>query len=123
MQEFKNVIAPCLIQDDPEKLIIDVIPPPELHLYEHIVTKLADLLGEVNPSVLEFFKRKCIVRHGYNGGGYDGPNCKKILFNLDELDALSDLNTLPSISTLRKFKAGDKVFFKYFIILNIYKMC
>ena len=51
------------------------------------------------------------------------PTVKKILSNLDELEALSDLNTLPIISTLRKFKAGDKVFLKYFIILNTYKMC
>ncbi len=106
MKEFKNLIAPCLLKEEPNKYIIDVIPIPELHVYEHVVTKVADLLTEVNPSVQEFFTAKCISRHGYNGGGYDGPNCKNILKSLDDLEATTDLTTVPMITTLRKFKAG-----------------
>ena len=106
MKEFKNVIGPCILKEEPEKLVIQVIPPPELHLYEHIITKVTDTICAVDPSYKDFLNSKNITRHGYNGGGYDGPNYKKIVECMDELEAMADLRTMPMIATLRKFKQG-----------------
>ena len=84
-------------------LIRYVIPPPELHLYEHVVTKVTDILmSDVAPS----WRRRLVTRYGYNGGGYNGPNCRKVLSSLDELMTVAPVPMIPCIQTLRKFKKG-----------------
>ena len=47
MQIYKNVFIPCLPQENPDTLTIDIVLFPELHLFEHIVTQVTDvLMGE-----------------------------------------------------------------------------
>ena len=106
MQEYKNVINKCLLEEEEDVFVIDVVPPPELHLFEHVVTKIADELTK-DVMINNFFALKGITRHGYNGGGYDGPNCNKILHNLDEITSLAGMSSLPFIDSLRKFKKGQ----------------
>ena len=54
----------------------------------------------------QFFSQHTITRHGYNGGGYDGPNSKKILGLLDEMAKIIQVDFQPCILVLRKFKQG-----------------
>ena len=103
MQNYKNVIHECILRESFETEVLDVIPPPELHLYEHIVTKIADIIT-TDKNVEQFFSQHTITRHGYNGGGYDGPNSKKILGLLDEMAKIIQVNFQPCILVLRKFK-------------------
>ena len=64
-----NVLNECLLEEDDDKLVLHVIPPPELHLLMHVVTKIVDLMWE---DVKTLFENEGIFRHGYNGGGFDG---------------------------------------------------
>jgi hypothetical protein len=100
-----NVIHPCLIKEDPSKLILDQLPPPELHLLIGVVNKLMDLLiAQVGLEWTEHWtKSHHIIRHGYSGGGYDGKNSKKILECLDDLSNQVPLICLPIIDVLRSF--------------------
>ena len=90
------------MKEKPEKLVIEIISPPELHLYEHIITKITDIICDLDPSYKDFLNSKNITGHGYN----DGPNCKKIVHCMDEVKAIADLMIIPMIATLRKFKGG-----------------
>ena len=44
MKNFKNVIKPSLLKESDDTLVLDVVPPPELHLLMKIVTVCAQLL-------------------------------------------------------------------------------
>ena len=74
MMAFKNVIHSCLLDYDDKELVLDVVPPPELHLLMGVVNKIVDLLIKVWPGVLDWCRSKGITRHGYQGGGLDGNN-------------------------------------------------
>ena len=76
MQHYKNAIETSLLEETADKLVLDIIPPPEYHLFEHHVTIVADVLFK-NEALANFLHGKTVIRHGYNGGGLDDPNCKK----------------------------------------------
>ena len=61
--------------------IINIITPPKYHLYEHHGSKIADLLF-TDKTLKESLEKKTVVKHGFNGGGFDGPNCAKVLRSL-----------------------------------------
>ena len=44
MQLYKNVIHPCLLVEPGEMYVLDVIPPPELHLLMKIITEISNVL-------------------------------------------------------------------------------
>ena len=50
----------------------------------------------------KLFKSLHIIRHGYNGGGYDGNNSKKILDNCEKLQLLPNSHHLgPAVDALK----------------------
>ena len=77
MKNYKNVIKPSLLKESDNTLVLDVVPPPELHLLMKIVTVCAQLLCN-QPAVANWFKASGIIFHGYNGGGLDGRNSNKV---------------------------------------------
>ena len=105
LKHYKNVISPCLLDEPSDKLVIDAI---ELHLFEHIVTKVTDVLM-TDQTIESFLTKKTVTRHGYNGGGYDGPNCQKILSSLDDMTTIASLDLIPCIEALRKFRKGNNL--------------
>ena len=106
MKQFNNVIQPCLSKKPQEKLVLDVIPPPELHLLMKIVTVCSLLLCN-GALVSEWFKKNGISFHGYNGGGLDGRNSNKVLKKLSDLNIFVTENCpeyLPVVGLLFKFE-------------------
>ena len=86
IQLHKNVIHPCLLDEAGDMHVLDVIPPPELHLLMKIVTKISRVLCK-EPDITVWQCNCGIIWHGYNGGGLDGRNANKIrklLPNLEE---------------------------------------
>ena len=77
MKNYKNVIKPSLLKESDNTLVLDVVPPPELHLLMKIVTVCAQLLCN-QAAVANWFKASGILFHGYNGGGLDGRNSNKV---------------------------------------------
>ena len=63
MKQSNNVFQPCLLKEPQEKLVLDVIPPPELHLLVKIVTVCSLLLCN-GALVSEWFKKNGISIHG-----------------------------------------------------------
>ena len=80
MKNYKNVIKPSLLKESNNTHVLDVVPPPELHLLMKIVTVCAQLLCN-QPAVANWFKASGIIFHGYNGGGLDGRNSNKVAFS------------------------------------------
>ena len=77
MKEFSNVIQPCLTVADPEKLVMNEHPLPELHLLMGVVNHLIELFINVDPQIVNLLKNHNNYHHGYQGGGLDGNNSFK----------------------------------------------
>ena len=76
MQKFKNVINECLVHGEPEELVGDKLPLPELHLLIGIVNHYRKLILKIWPR-LEIWERGKWTIYGRHGGGLDGVNCNK----------------------------------------------
>ena len=70
------MIQPCLTVADPEKLVMDVHPLPELHLLMGVVNHLIKLCINMDPQIVNLLDHN-IYCHGYQGGGLDRNNSFK----------------------------------------------
>ena len=82
MKEFGNVINECLLIEDDNAKVLEIVPISELHHLMKVVTTLSDVLKQ-NKDVEEFLKSLSIHWHGYNGGGLDGENSSRLLNKID----------------------------------------
>jgi len=117
MKDHKNVINPVLLNEPDEKLVLEVVPIPELHLLMNVVTNTVNIM-KVQPSLQTWFTENGIFWHGYNGGGLDGKNSSKLLKKLNELDEYikHDFQEFqPLVLLLKRFSAGKvyKPFYEF----------
>ena len=59
MHNYKNITNPCLLDEKLDDEIINIIPPPEYHLYEQHVSKITDLLF-IDKTLKEFLEKKLL---------------------------------------------------------------
>nr|XP_047137368.1 uncharacterized protein LOC124813853 [Hydra vulgaris] len=85
MHLYKNVIHPCLLVESEEMYVLDVIPPPELHLMIKIITEISNVFCK-EPDIALWLKKHGIIWHVYNGGELDGRNANKIRKLLPDLE-------------------------------------
>ena len=104
MKNYANVTKECLITAGASEEAIDVVPLPELHLLIGVVNHLLKLLITCFPGVLEVFKAHSIFRLGYNDGGLDGNNCKKLLQKLEKMRSAVPAHLQPVLDTLDTFR-------------------
>ena len=89
-------------------LILDVIPPMELHLFLGIVNHLFKNLLDLWPGLKEWPTLLHIQFQPYHGGHFADNECHKLLQNLDILQRLAEktcaYQAFGFIETLRHFK-------------------
>ena len=104
--KYANVVNLLLIDEEDAKRVIDVLPPPELHLLMGVVNALLNLLIRIFS--LEFVESwlnaNNILRHGYQGGGTDGNNSMKVLKHLNSLEMALPDALAPIVDCLRALK-------------------
>ena len=109
MKDCMNVINQRILylDEDPNTLIQNLVPPPELHLLIGVVSLLGSLLLELWPDFDLWLKSKNILQRGYQGRGWDGNNSNNILKYLDDLEAkiISQTpNLVPFVQCLKDFR-------------------
>jgi hypothetical protein len=94
------------LKEDDDVLVLDGIPPPQLHLHMGVVNVVMDVIYKVwgKELLLAWCKRHYIMRRGYQGGCFDGNNAKKILEKLDELAEECPVSCLPLVELLQEFR-------------------
>ena len=107
-------VAVPLIDYEDETLVIDFIPPMELHLMLGIVNRLYDHLDKaleksgVSVRAKDWSDQLYITRRHYHGGQFIGNHCSKLLNEFDKLEnLLVDSEAyigIPYVETFRKFK-------------------
>ena len=65
--------------------VLDIIPPPALHIKLGVVNKLYDELHKLFPGLDNWPTGLYITREDYHGHTFEGNECNKLLDNLDNL--------------------------------------
>ena len=101
MKDCMNVINPRILylEEDPDTLIQDLVPPPELHLLIGVVALLGGLLLDLWSGFDDWLKERNILQRGYQGRGWDGNNSNVILKQLDALE-IEILNFSPHLTPI-----------------------
>lgn len=105
-KNYQCCINPPIFSGDDSKKILDIIPPPELHLMLGVVNTMVDNMEKECEESTESWIRKCNVkREVANGGtGFNGNSCRTLLKKVDILRANGDIRCLKYVETFSKFK-------------------
>ena len=88
------MIHPPIISDklDDNTPVIEVLPPPELHLLIGPVNTLYDGLENVWPQSEEWLALCNVKKSEYHGGKFEGNDSRKLLKKVDQLEGLCPTN-------------------------------
>lgn len=81
-KHYGNVIHSPIFKDVDEKLVLDIIPPPELHLLIGPVCTMFNGLKKAWPKADEWANLCNVEKEQYYGGVFNGNSCKKLLKNI-----------------------------------------
>ena len=112
LKNFFNAESKPLITSQPEKRVMDIFPPPPLHLVK--LGALNKVYGELGKLVdLEPFEKSInIVKSTYHGGNFEGNECGKILNNITKLEEhvkACDTKYLPFINVIWFLRLIDNI--------------
>lgn len=86
LKEYYNCSGvPLVAVHDITTPVIDIVPPPALHIKLGIVNKLFSELQKLYPELEDWSKSLYITREAYHGHTFEGNECNKLLANLDML--------------------------------------
>ena len=111
-KETGNVVHLPIISGSNETLILDIVPPPELHLLLGVVNQLFRMLQAVWPDANTWPSSLKMDLSPYHGGMFEGNECRKLLRNVDKLQQLAEAKSafqvFGIVEALRKFDAVVK---------------
>lgn len=112
-KQFYSTVNEPLLNASDEALILDLIPPPELHIMLGISNKLLNKMNEKwgSSNVSAFLARFHIQKDSHQGKQLNGNNCVRLLQHLDDLEKLIPRNLKPYVSALRDFDNVRKACF------------
>ena len=102
-KHYENCVHTGLVKGDRESLIIDIYPPPELHLMLGVVNHLYKAIEQEWAGVRHWAETCHVERQAYQGGSFDGNSCRKLLKNVDHLQSMCPLQVLKFVKALRDF--------------------
>lgn len=112
-KEFKNCIHPRLFCSDKDQLILDVKPPPKLHLLLGCINTFYNRILELYPQIATKWAQQSNVERSHTNGGnfsFEGNACKALLTNVDKLQRLCEsepeglAGCTDYVDVFRKFK-------------------
>jgi hypothetical protein len=102
-KEFGNVIHPSIITAPPEMLILQVIPPPELHLMTGTVQLIYEGLTRIWPHSADWLAQCHVQQNQIHGGSFTGNASRKLLRSADILAEICPPSALKFVSEFRAF--------------------
>ena len=104
-RKHANSIQPSLIEEEPSTQVLEIFPPAQLHLLLGGVNALVNVLTNMYTfeKIETWLNANGVIIHGYQGGGLDGNNSKRLLDKVDALQQFLPPNAAPVIDCLRAF--------------------
>ena len=107
-KDFKNVAHLPILDFPDHKLVLEAIPPMELHLLLGVVNHLIKTLCDLWPKAKEWPSSLHIHIQPFHGGHFNGNDCMKLLRGVSKLQLLSEKENFAQahgfIQTLTLFK-------------------
>lgn len=107
-KNFINCVNRPFFSSTSQQLILDVIPPPELHLLVGVVNTLYlynHMLNEFNRETLAWVKSCHVEPDRWNGGsGFNWNACKTLLNKLDIIRGTCPVQSLKYVKVLENFR-------------------
>ena len=101
-KSFGNVFHEPIITGSSDSLILELIPPMELHLLLGVVNHLYKSLKNVWPKASQWPAALYIDEEPFHGGHFAGNQCYKLLNNLDLLQHLAEKDSASRLLVLWK---------------------
>lgn len=104
-KHFMNCIHEPLLKGDQDTLILDIIPPPELHLLIGVVNTLFERMQkDFNDTALKWAASCNVARQVIHGGsGFNGNASKKLLDKVDDLRSICEMDCLKYVRVFQDF--------------------
>jgi hypothetical protein len=112
-KNYLNCIHRPVFFGENDELILDIIPPPELHLMLGVVNTLFNhMASEFSDAAWEWAKACNVERDVTNGGtGFNGNSCKTLLNKIDILRSGCPIGCLKFVRTFDNFRLVVKACF------------
>lgn len=112
-KKYENCIHRPVFARDDDTIILDVIPPPELHLMLGVVNTIFNHIAtEFEETAFTWAKLCNVERDVTNGGtGFNGNSCKSLLNKTDILRSICPLSCLKYVQVLDDFHSVVKACF------------
>lgn len=110
-RKFKNCVNATIIKTDKE-LILDALPPPELHLLIGSVNHMFEQMAVQFPYIASLWAKQCHVYKVdvYRGKlGFQGNACRILLKNVDKLRAICNKCDLQCLKFVDTFQCLNEV--------------
>lgn len=102
---FGNVIHLPICKGPDDVLVLDLFPPPELHLLIGPVTTMVDALQRIWPDAEKWIELANVQRQAYHGGVLNGNGCMKLLQHINILEDSLKCPQKQFIAAFHAFKA------------------
>lgn len=112
---YDNCVHMPLLPGSDTVLVLDILPPMELHLLLGSVNRLVDHLeqtlkgSEAKLELQQWISRLGLTRCSFHGGQFDGNSCKRLLDGVDLLQSLAEsagaFCVMPVVEALRALRA------------------
>lgn len=105
-KNFFNCVNPPLFMSEKDKVYLDIIPPPELHLMLGVVNTLfSHMLKDYETESLAWAKACYAEREiTYGAPAFKGNSCKKLLNNVDILRSMKNIGVIKYVTVFNDFK-------------------
>ena len=127
--KYGNVIhLPVIEALDKDRLVFEIVPPPELHLLLGPTNKMYSSLEHLWPALEAWLQSIHVKKTDYHGGQFEGNDCKKILNKMDSLEERIPNEFLPFITAFRSFNEvreacyGSKLALDYLDKINKFRI-
>lgn len=105
--KFKNHVHSPILDTDEDRLFLDLIPPPELHLLLGVVNTIFEHMHREFKEDAERWENLCHVKRRMTHGSpaFDGNSCSLLLKKVDLLRRDSALGCLKYVDAFQAFKS------------------
>ena len=103
-KHFGNVIHCPILRGESSERVIDLLPPPELHLLIGPFNKMFKELEKEWPEAMTWPRTCFVEREAIHGGLFNGNSCKKLLSKIDALRSMCPLQGLKYVEDFEKFR-------------------
>ena len=98
---YGNVIHPSVLSTKSDSLVIDLVPPPELHLLLGAVNTMYSGMLSIWPDAATWVHKCNVTEDPMHGGCFNGNGCRQLLMKTDILQTTAPITVQPFVTAFK----------------------